>query len=97
MASGDHMAVRTDPAISLRLLPDEFLDAERRAFADIERAGTLVEFRAQPSQLLHVREKLSADLLLIVFRKCSHFRKRLLKCLYHVGIIAHVLCRTADG
>jgi hypothetical protein len=72
-------------------LPDEFLDAERPAFAGIERAGALVELLAQPSQLLEVREKLAADLLLIVIRKGSHFCDGSLECPYHAGIIPHCI------
>jgi hypothetical protein len=36
-----------------------------------------------------VREKLPADLLLIVVRQGGHFRNRSLKCLYHVGTIPY--------
>jgi hypothetical protein len=67
-------------------LPDEFLDAEWLAVAGIKRGHAfVVELRAQPSQLLDMRQKLPTDQLLIGIRKGRRLSNRSFECSYHAA------------
>src|ERR1700722_8868741 len=74
--------------MSPRLAPNEFFHPESPALATIKRADAFVELLAQPAQLLDVRKKPPADLLLVGVRKASHLRNRSLERPHHAGFLS---------
>jgi len=65
------------------LLADEIVDAGLPSLSGIERADALVDFRAQRTQLLDVREQCPSDLFLVLGRQALNFGNGLFKCFDH--------------
>lgn len=71
------------------LLPDEIVDAGLSSLSRIERADSLVDFRAQGAQLFDMREQCPPDLLLILGGQALYFGNGLFKRFDHDGSIAN--------
>src|SRR5437763_11030387 len=83
-AFGDQMTGRLPSAMPLVHQPQKLFEIERLALARIERTDALVDFQAQSTELLDMREKPLPDLFLICFRQVRHFGDSPFETLDHV-------------
>src|SRR5882724_4320516 len=83
-ASGDQMIARLRRAIPRVLLVEEIYDVEGLALAGVQRLDALVDFLAELTKLLHMRQQAPANLVLVCFRECRYLGDRLFEYFRHV-------------